>query len=195
MAKTRLEQIILATLKLASVKGLGNVSLQMIADEVGIRKASLFNHISSKDDLLGKMYIYLREKAKEHLAPSPIEIDGDPYDILLSAFYNYLKICRDPNLNMFYKLIYSERAFNDEARRLVEEETDKMVKATTSLFRELSERGALKLVDIELEAVGFAFAIHNFIDLYIDANYLDITPAYKVEDYIKNFLRGKTYEE
>lgn len=60
----RLDEIIDATLSLASEVGLGNVSLQMIADKVGIRKSSLFNHISSKDDLISKMYHSLREKAK-----------------------------------------------------------------------------------------------------------------------------------
>lgn len=39
MSDTRKKEIILATLELAANKGLGNVSMNMIADKVGIKKA------------------------------------------------------------------------------------------------------------------------------------------------------------
>ncbi len=191
----RLEQIILATLELASKKGLGNVSLQMIADKVGIRKASLFNHIVNKDDLLEKMYTFLRENAKKNVAPMEINNNQSAYDILVSSFYGYLKLCCDPNLSTFYKLIYSERAFDNKAKELVIEETNKMVFATTYLFKELINKGKLKMDNIEVEAVGYTFAIHNFIDFYIDSASLNLEKPYKVEDYIKNFLKGKTNEK
>ncbi len=191
----RLEQIILATLELASKKGLGNVSLQMIADKVGIRKASLFNHIVNKDDLLDKMYAFLRENAKKNVAPMEIDFNKSAYDILVSSFYNYMKICSNPNLSTFYKLIYSERAFDNKAKELVIEETNKMVFATTYLFKELVNRGKMKIDNIEVEAVGYTFALHNFIDFYIDSASLSLETPYKVEDYIKNFLRGKTGEK
>ena len=44
MNENRKEEIILATLKLASKKGLGNVSMSMIAESIGIKKSSLYNH-------------------------------------------------------------------------------------------------------------------------------------------------------
>lgn len=52
MSNNRKEEILLATLELASEKGLGSVSLNMIADKVGIRKPSLYNHFSSKEELV-----------------------------------------------------------------------------------------------------------------------------------------------
>ena len=42
MSDTRKKEIILATLELAANKGLGNVSMNMIADKVGIKKPSLY---------------------------------------------------------------------------------------------------------------------------------------------------------
>ena len=44
MSDTRKKEIIMATLELAANKGLGNVSMNMIADKVGIKKPSLYNH-------------------------------------------------------------------------------------------------------------------------------------------------------
>ena len=65
MSNNRKEEILLATLELASEKGLGSVSLNMIADKVGIRKPSLYNHFSSKEELVEALYQFLREQAKK----------------------------------------------------------------------------------------------------------------------------------
>lgn len=60
----RKEEIIMATLELAAEKGLGSVSMNMIADKVGIKKPSLYNHFVSKEEIVQAMYEYLREQAK-----------------------------------------------------------------------------------------------------------------------------------
>ena len=44
MSSDRKEEIIEAALGLAAERGLGNVSMAMIAERVGIRKPSLYNH-------------------------------------------------------------------------------------------------------------------------------------------------------
>ena len=56
----------MATLELAANKGLGNVSMNMIADKVGIKKPSLYNHFASKEELVEVMYQFLREEAKKN---------------------------------------------------------------------------------------------------------------------------------
>lgn len=191
----RLEEIILATLDLASINGLGNVSLQMIADKVGIKKSSLFNHIENKDDLLEKMYNYLRENAKKSIPNIDIDFSKSTFDILYYSFTNYLNMCLDKKLNTFYKLIYSERAFNAKAKHLVIEETNKMVNATYYLFTELSKRNKLNKKNLRLAAIEYAFTIHNFIDYYMDNNSLNQKPIYSVEEFIKYFIGDDTYEE
>ena len=60
---TKKEQIILATLELASQNGLGAVSMGQIADRLGIRKPSLYNHFESKEAIIAAMYEYLRERS------------------------------------------------------------------------------------------------------------------------------------
>ena len=61
---SRKEEIIYATLELASIHGLKAVSLSMIADKVGIKKPSLYNHFQSKEEIVSAMYAFLREQAK-----------------------------------------------------------------------------------------------------------------------------------
>ena len=43
------EEIIIAVLDLAAEKGLGSVSMSQIAEKMGMRKPSLYNHFSSKE--------------------------------------------------------------------------------------------------------------------------------------------------
>ena len=61
----RKEEIIIATLELAAEKGLGTVSMAQIADKIGIKKASLYNHFKSKEEIIEQMYVYLRQQAKQ----------------------------------------------------------------------------------------------------------------------------------
>ena len=60
--KNRKQDIIQATLELAAENGLGTVSMQQIADRVGITKASLYNHFSSREKIVEEMYEQLREE-------------------------------------------------------------------------------------------------------------------------------------
>lgn len=56
MSDTRKKEIIMAALELAANKGLGSVSMNMIADKVGIKKLSLYNHFASKEELVEAKY-------------------------------------------------------------------------------------------------------------------------------------------
>ena len=63
--KDRKEEIIAATLELAAENGLGTISMQQIADKVGITKASLYNHFASRDEIVDAMYAWLRNASRE----------------------------------------------------------------------------------------------------------------------------------
>ena len=62
----RKEEIIYATLELASLNGLKSVSMSQIAEKVGIKAPSLYNHFTSKDEIIREMYGVLREQAKKN---------------------------------------------------------------------------------------------------------------------------------
>ena len=72
----RKNEIVYATLELASENGLGAVSMQKIADRVGITKASLYNHFSSKDEIVDVMYLTIREASKQRAAVGPVDYDS-----------------------------------------------------------------------------------------------------------------------
>lgn len=139
MSDTRKKEIIMATLELTANKGLGNVSMNMIADKVGIKKPSLYNHFASKEELVETMYQFLREEAKKNANVGAIDYTAifagkSALKILKMMVGGYFNMNQQEHMLNFYKVIYSERSLNPMAAKIVAEETDKMIIATKQLF-------------------------------------------------------------
>lgn len=92
MAKNNIsdELIIETSAKLSNRVGLENLSLKMIAEELNIKSPSLYNHISSLEDIKEKLMIYGWRKVEEKMIDSAVGVSG--YDALKNmchAFYDY----------------------------------------------------------------------------------------------------------
>lgn len=204
MSENRKEEIILSTLKLASKIGLRAVSMNMIAQEIGIKKPSLYNHFKSKDELVSEMYKFLREKAKEKTIPnseySYIDFDNkNAYDILKMMVNNYIQMCCEENVFMFYKVIYSERAISNEAAKIMTIETETMINATTKVFQILEEKKLLSFKNINASAINFALTIHGIMDYELDKNFSqnkNLAISTKLlDEFILNFCNEHLYKE
>lgn len=168
----RKEEIILATLELAAANGLKSVSMSRIADRVGIKAPSLYNHFKSKDEIVSAMYVYLREKALENRSPG----FADPGDlaeksleqILTESLRGYLGMIADPNLMLFFRVLYSERPINPLAAKIVLEETEHMIRSTKNLFYTLAVHGKMKSEGADTAAMTFALTVHSLIDYGMD---------------------------
>ena len=203
MSDNRKEEIILATLELASKIGLGAVSMNMIAEKVGIKKPSLYNHFESKEQLIEEMYKYLRKRAEQkaninnNWCNIPDNVSAN--DILKGAIKNYIKINEDKNILMFYKLIYTERTISQEASKIMLEETNKMIFATKKLFEIMQTKKLLHFEDIEISAIAFALTVHAFMDYEMDKSFNNngnlsveckLIDRY-IDDFCKNYRLGK----
>ena len=128
----RKEEIIMATLELAAEKGLGSVSMNMIADKVGIKKPSLYNHFVSKEEIVQAMYEYLREQAKgksqiKMMDYGTIFAGKTALEILRQMVGGYVRMNQQEQMLMFYKVIYSERCIQPMAAKIMAEEVDLIV--------------------------------------------------------------------
>lgn len=177
MSSNRKEEIIMATLELASIKGLGNVSLNMIADKVGIKKPSLYNHFSSKEEIVEEMYQFLREKSKEKANVQIVDYSvlfagKTALEILQQVIEGYIRMTRQEQMLMFYKVIYSERSIQPMAARILAEETEKMILATKQLFYAMEVHKVLHFHNVDMSAVSFAMTVHGLIDYDLDQSTL-----------------------
>ena len=171
--RNRREEIVYATLDLAAEHGLGTVSMQQIATRVGITKASLYNHFSSKEEIVEAMYEVLRRASKEKAVADTPDFDRltpeVPLSVILSrAVSSYRSMVSDPAMFRFYKVIMSERAINPAAAEIMVKETRTMIHATKALFYALQVKGIADFEDVDAAALSFAMAVHSIIDYECD---------------------------
>ena len=173
MSDTRKKEIIMATLELAANKGLGNVSMNMIADKVGIKKPSLYNHFASKEELVEVMYQFLREEAKKNANIGAIDYTiifagKSALEILKMMVGGYFNMNQQEHMLNFYKVIYSERSIQPMAAKILAEETEKMVIATKQLFYAMEVHKLLHFQNADMSAVSFAMTVHGLMDYELD---------------------------
>ena len=173
MSDTRKKEIIMATLELAANKGLGNVSMNIIADKVGIKKPSLYNHFASKEELVEAMYQFLREEAKKNANVGAIDYTvifagKSALEILRMMVGGYFHMNQQEHMLNFYKVIYSERSIQPMAAKILAEETGKMIIATKQLFYAMEVHKLLHFQNADMSAVGFAMTVHGLMDYELD---------------------------
>lgn len=173
MSDTRKKEIIMATLELAANKGLGNVSMNMIADKVGIKKPSLYNHFASKEELVEVMYQFLREEAKKNANVGAMDYTvifagKSALEILRMMVGGYFRMNQQEHMLNFYKVIYSERSIQPMAAKILAEETEKMIIATKQLFYAMEVHKLLHFHNADMSAVSFAMTVHGLMDYELD---------------------------
>lgn len=189
----RKEEIILAAIELSAENGVGAVSMQMIADKVGITKASLYNHFSSKDEIEDAMYDIIRASSKERAGVGEIDFDliqegMAMKDILMHAVSSYEAIVSDPNMNLFYRVIMSRRTTDPKAAGIMVKETKTMINATKALFYALQVKKIASFEDVDSAAFSFAMAVHSIIDYEFDLKSAGEKADPKMmEEYIEQF--------
>ena len=167
------QDILFKTLELASRLGLRSLSLSDIAKECGISKSTLYSHFESKEDLIERLYLFLREKAKERNNIPPVDYnalfkDRTLKEILRTVTSSYSSMVQDKDLNAFYRVVLSEKSFSPIAASIYTEETNTMLLATRNLFYALSSKGLAHSSDVDNEAMVFAFTFHSILVLEED---------------------------
>lgn len=200
----RKEEILLVTLELAAENGLGNVSMAQIAEKIGIRKPSLYNHFKSKEEIIEAMYRYFREQSKKTLSLTDIDYgefvkEKSMEEALQQSVSNYMNMNSGGKMFLFYKVIYSERAMNPTAAKIMAEETRRMIIATKNLFYALQAHGKTSLDGVDMAATSFAMTIHAMMDYQLDCSCCgEPVSQNMIQEFIKWFCNqhgGMSYEK
>ncbi len=168
------EKIINAVLSSAFVKGNGATSLVDIADKLGIKKASLYNHYESKDAMIADTLKYCSEYLrKTTFIPSDMPTIAQKYsaDIILKGIANrWFKINEKEPLLYIYSFIESEKYFSSAAYDIAEEIRTKLTEQTVYVLTCMADSGKIKHTDpaeIQLLASLFVSIIRELTDKYI----------------------------
>ena len=105
------ELIIKTSAKLSNKVGLENLSLKMVAEELNIKSPSLYNHISSLEEIKERIMIYGWKELEENVIESVVGVAG--YEALRSmcyAFYDYAT----NNKGIFTSMLWYNKFESDE---------------------------------------------------------------------------------
>ena len=168
----RREEIIRAALELAAENGLKSVSMAQIAERVGMKAPSLYNHFRSKEEIIKTMYRLLRESARTSRAPAfigPEAFSSKTLEqILTESLSAYLGMVIERDMLRFFRVLYAERASDPLAAEILLEETAHMIGATRNLFYALAVHGRMKSEGIDTAAMSFALTVHALVDYRMD---------------------------
>lgn len=170
MEKQNTKQAIMcAALELFSVQGFEATSTAQIAQAVGIRKASLYSHFASKQEILDSLTSMILERYCAHslLTKDSCDsagLDADSVAKLICSQLEY--ILHDPYVSRARKMLTIEQFRNPELAALQTKQnyTDVLSFAKNTLGR-LVERGELKDCDTDIMAAQFAFPVSVWINL------------------------------
>lgn len=187
------DEILKATLELAYEKGLGRVSMSQIAERVGLQKSSLYSHFKSKEEIVEKMYQYFREQSKKSNGNTETDykkiVRGKSfYEILIFVVDSYRRMNQCPEMNMFYRVIESERFVNKLAADVMVSETKTMLNATKELFKAIEDENIADFSDVDGASISFAMGVHAILEYEIDSEISGTDSADgMMEQFIKEF--------
>lgn len=114
------ELIIETSAHLANKVGLDNLSLKMIAEELNIKSPSLYNHISSLDEIKSQLMVYGWKQMEEKMIDAAVGVSGyDALKNMCNIFYDYAT----NNKGIFTAMLWYNKY-----------ESKKLENATTRLF-------------------------------------------------------------
>lgn len=170
------EAILDAALNLFSVQGYEATSISQIADAVGIRKASMYSHFESKQDILNSLVEVTLKQYDSHSLFAQADWDNPEFtkdkqnitpDAALQMVLNQIHyILHDPKISKSRKMLTIEQFQNSELKVLQTKQnyTD-VIRYFTGLIRFLIRQGKLIDNDPEIMAAQFCLPISVWINL------------------------------
>lgn len=188
------EKIFDVSLDLFSKKGYDSVSLREIAEEVGIKKSSIYSHYPSKEAILMDIFEYLTNLFEYDELLNNDELNLSPDNEILienpELFYHKgseairIMFSQEKNLKI-WKLVFIQMHYNDTIRDFFQNEI--LVKPLIfwkGFFSILKEKGIIrKDCNPELLAKEY-YSFPIYLILEICAEYDDI-PQSSLDDFFK----------
>ncbi len=170
------DQILDVALDLFSISGYEATSISQIADVVGLRKASLYSHFASKQDILDTLVDELTDEYDKHSIFARANWDdpaftGDKKGMTPEAVGAMVKgqiryIIHDPKISKIRKLFTIEQFQNDKLKDLQSKHSyEDILKYNVGLMKFLIGEGILRDDDPEIMAAQFAWPISMWMNL------------------------------
>ena len=163
------QEILDVALELFSRQGYEATSISSIADAVGIRKASLYSHFSSKQVILDEIVKIVLEKYDSHSFVLKKGMDNMPKNCdeavaMIKGKIHY--IANDPLISKARKMLTIEQFRNAELSKLLTKQnyTD-IMNFFTAMVQSLIEAGVLVKGDREAMAASLCLPVSAWLNV------------------------------
>ena len=163
------QEILDVALELFSRQGYEATSISSIADAVGIRKASLYSHFSSKQAILDEIVKIVLEKYDSHSFVLKMGMDNMPKncDVAVAMIKGQIHyIANDPLISKARKMLTIEQFRNAELSKLLTKQnyTD-IMNFFTTMVQSFIEAGVLVKGDREAMAASLCLPVSAWLNV------------------------------
>jgi AcrR family transcriptional regulator len=169
--KNTKERIFESAIDLFAQKGFDATSMREIAEAVGIKKASLYSHYKSKNEIMDNIFEYFKKeliKMRPPEAQNLDKIDKVTPEIFRQRANLTLYIFKNPVMEKIFRIISSEQ-FRDKRARMIVLEC--LIHEPYSFSRTVLEimvkKGIINEIDPDIKAMEFQYSIYTLFMEYL----------------------------
>ena len=172
-AKISKENIIRALLDASFFYSAGATSLKDVADRLGIKKASLYNHFDSREDLIKQTLASCADYIQAiTFTPKDIEAVAKQYPpatVFKGIVNRFFKMHEKAPLFQIYTFVESQKYFSEDAATIIKEENAKISTQTLDVLTALHTLGKITLPKRQLAgaATWFCAGIKDLLNIYL----------------------------
>lgn len=141
------EEIIMALVDISFFKSTGATSLSDIADRLGIKKASLYNHFENRDAIVDSAFKFCGDYlAAINFLPPDLNSVSQKYSassVLKGIVKRYFKMHEKRPLFQIYTFVESQKYFCKAASEIIFTEQKRLEEQTEKLFTALLNNGKI----------------------------------------------------
>mgnify|MGYP004665711589 FL=1 len=164
------ESIIKSLLDTAFYKSAGGTSLSDIAESLGIKKASLYNHFENRSDIIEQTTSSCAEYLKSiSFIPAEIENVAKKYPVetvLKGIVSRYVKMHEKAPLFQIYTFVESQKYFDIKTAQIIKEENEKLESQTEIVLECLLNLEKIKITKEQIPGISkwFCAGINDFLN-------------------------------
>lgn len=122
--------VIYRAAQIANEVGIENITLKMLADDLGVKAPSLYNHIEGLEDLKIRLMIYGWKQMEQKIMQSVIGVSG--YDAIKAGCYSFYEYATE-NPGVFNAMLWYNKFQNSETMEATSGLFSVLFKVTSSL--------------------------------------------------------------
>lgn len=189
--KTTKKRIFEAAIDLFAQKGFNATSMREIAENVGIKKASMYSHYKSKDEIIDCAFQYFKKELVKMRPPEVRnleKIDEITPEIFRQRVNLTLNLFKDPKMEKIFRILLNEQFMDERAKIIV---LQYLIREPYFFSKEVLEimvnKGIISKIDSDIKAMEFQYTIFSLFLEYLLLK-SDNSDTSKIEELIEKHL-------